>query len=88
MSAPFADSILDNAQPKKRLLDSAADLVASHSYICLSIIATLIIIIIWMYIYYHGVYFIGPFYKCESIITSQSDPDIDKLVDSINSSFR
>ena len=46
---------------KKSLLSATANAVACNSYVSLAIIVILIIMVIGLYVYYHGILGLGPF---------------------------
>jgi hypothetical protein len=48
---------------KKTLVAKMAGAVAGHAYMSLAIIVVLVILVIGIYVYYHGLLFLGPYAK-------------------------
>jgi hypothetical protein len=49
------------APVKKSLVAKLAASVAGHAYMSLALIIVLLILVIGLYVYYHGLFFLGPY---------------------------
>lgn len=86
---------------KKTFVAKMAGAVAGHAYMSLAIIVVLVILVIGLYVYYHGFLFLGPYAKHgkggfraakgkrkdsdDAEPGAQGDPETERLIDSINS---
>jgi hypothetical protein len=71
-----------------------AGAVASHAYMALAMIIVLVIVVIGMYVYYHGLFFLGPYVGKKKMAAKGSvagasddppaDPETESLINSIN----
>lgn len=96
MSANPGGPPLPNDLSKKSFVSKLSHSVECHADMSLAIIIVLFIIVIGMYIYYHGLFSIGPYVKiCTKTRTKKikSEDDVDgesdgaetnKLIESIN----
>lgn len=60
------------APAKKSVVAKLASAVAGHAYMSLAVIVVLVILIIGMYVYYHGLLFLGPYASRKAGFKSKS----------------
>jgi len=87
------------AAPKKSFVAKLAASVAGHAYMSLAIIIVLLILVIGLYVYYHGLFFLGPYASTKGgprpkkkkdsgdesgAEDAKGDPETERLIDSIN----
>jgi hypothetical protein len=93
-SAPAAPS------GRKSIVSRLASVLSSHAHLTLAIVVVLVVIIIGMFIYYHGLLFLGPYAKAgfksgsaarrkkaegdEDEESAKADPETEKLIATIN----
>jgi hypothetical protein len=91
-SDPAASAARPGA-PKKALASRLAGAVASHAYASLALIIVLVILVVGLYTYYHGILFLGPYAKggkgkkkdkASDEGEVSGDPETERLIDSIN----
>jgi len=86
---------------KKSLVTKMAGTVASHAHASLALIIVLTVLLIGVYVYYHGLLFLGPYARPRKSRASKKrkddddadqgaqeqkgDPETERLIDSINS---
>lgn len=51
----------------KSFVAKAAGAIASHSYASLAVIVVLVIVVIGMFVYYRGLWFLGPYAECAQL---------------------
>ncbi len=83
---------------RKSFVAKMASSIASHAYMSLAIIIVLAIVIVAMFVYYHGLFFLGPYAKGagprarrkkeaaddQPASEDAADPETERLIDSIN----
>lgn len=98
LGAPAARA--PGAPGKKSFVAKLATSVAGHAYMSLAIIIVLLILVIGLYVYYHGLFFLGPYASAKkggfrskkkkdpgdesSAEEAKGDPETERLIDSIN----
>lgn len=78
--------------PKKPFVARLAAAVAGHAYWSLAAIIVLTLLVVGLYVYYHGFFFLGPYAhkpkggraKKGGEDEAQGDPETERLIDSIN----
>ena len=99
-AAPMA-ALRPAGPAKKPLVAKMAGMVASHAHASLAIIIVLTVLLLGLYIYYHGLFFLGPYARPrksratkkrkdedeadQGAQKQKGDPETERLIDSINS---
>jgi len=97
-AAPRPPPERGGASPKKSLVGRLAAAVAGHAYLALAAIIVLTLLVIGLYVYYHGLFFLGPYAapppkgrakkkdrdSGAGADEAQGDPETERLIDSIN----
>jgi hypothetical protein len=98
-AAPMA--VRPSGPVKKSLVTKMAGAIASHAHASLALIIVLTVLLIGVYIYYHGLFFLGPYARPrksraakkrkddddanQSAQEQKGDLETERLIDSINS---
>jgi hypothetical protein len=84
------------AAPAKSIVTRMTSFLAGHAHMTLAIIIVLIVLVIGLFVYYHGLLFLGPYASAKAGFKSKerkkdadedaakADPETEKLIATIN----
>jgi hypothetical protein len=77
--------------PKGSFVSSCADAVAGNAYLSLAVMVVLTVLLIGLWVYYHGIFGLGPYAsgspkpgKKASDANDDADPETERLIKTIN----